>query len=384
MMLSFFNGANHILVLFLLPIAFDIGGRTAGLAVSFALFSYHTLLGLMKMLYSEKRGLGWIISQLLTISQPFFFPYFFIHSLRFIYTDQTQALLNFYEMFLIYSSPIFTIIEGAATATAIIICRDKVKQLLEQDERIQIYISIISLVNYVISSYILYSLYTTPGMDIYNATLIGSIMTLAVVITVSLAVNNTEYAKPLLPDLSLLFAYNIYCIYMLSLNWKPSVPPQDLQLLINKDNISPNLFQNFDAKAIIDYIRDLKVNINAQFIANNLLNFVERFRTVTAIQKALSLNVFMALIYRTGIVISAFYYLNIIIAENQNEEDLMSQKIFNFIISLTTPIIIAVYTHLLLYHYEYLDSGMGMWRWISIIVCWVLYMWYFNVEDELY
>lgn len=50
---------------------------------------------------------------------------------------------------------------------------------------------------------------------------------------------------------------------------------------------------------------------------------MERFRTVTAIQKALSLNVFMALIYRTGIVISAFYYLNIIIAENQNEEDLM-------------------------------------------------------------
>lgn len=65
------------------------------------------------------------------------------------------------------------------------------------------------------------------------------------------------------------------------------------------------------------------MNINAQFITNKLLNFVERFRTVTAIQKALSLNVFMALVYRTGIVISAFYYLNIINAENQNEEDLM-------------------------------------------------------------
>lgn len=43
---------------------------------------------------------------------------------------------------------------------------------------------------------------------------------------------------------------------MLSLDWKPSVPPQDLQLLINKDNISLNLFQNFDAKAIIDCIRE--------------------------------------------------------------------------------------------------------------------------------
>jgi hypothetical protein len=158
--LSFFNGANHLLFLFLLPIAFDIGGRPAGLAVSFALFSYYTLLGLMKVLYWEKQGLGWIIvsvlseflyliiliimffflqSQLLTVSQPFLFPYFFIHSLRFTYMNQTQALLNFYEMLLIYSSPIFTIIEGAATATIIIICRDKVKQLLEQDEGIQVY-----------------------------------------------------------------------------------------------------------------------------------------------------------------------------------------------------------------------------------------------------
>jgi len=59
--LSFFNGANHILTLFLLPIAFDIGGRPAGLAVSFALFSYYTFLGLTKVLYWKKQGLGWII-----------------------------------------------------------------------------------------------------------------------------------------------------------------------------------------------------------------------------------------------------------------------------------------------------------------------------------
>jgi hypothetical protein len=47
---------------------------------------------------------------------------------------------------------------------------------------------------------------------------------------------------------------------------------------------------------------------------------MERFRTITAIQKALSLDIFMALAYRTGIVISAFYYLNID-AEKKNEEN---------------------------------------------------------------
>ncbi|RIA84209.1 ICE2-domain-containing protein [Glomus cerebriforme] len=390
MMFSFFVGANHLLFLFLLPIAFDIGGRSAGLAMSFALFSYYSLLGLTKLLWWKKQGLGWIIPQLLTISQPFLFPYFLIHSLRFTYPYQMQTTLNFYEMLLTYSAPIFTVIEGAATATTIIIIRDKFKQFLEQDEGIQIYISIISLVNYVASSYFLYSLYTTPGMDIYNATLIGSIMTLALVITISLAVNK-EHTKPLWPDLSLLFMYNVYCIYMLSLDWKPNTPAQDHQLLIDKDKISLDIFQNFDVKTILDYINDLKVNINTQFITNNLFKFIERFRMITAIQKALSLNVFMSLIYRAGIVINAFYYLNVYV-EKQNEEnrewaglveeDLLSQRIFNFIISLTTPIIIAVYTHLLLCHYEYLDVGTGMWRWVSIVVCWILYIWYFNVEDD--
>jgi hypothetical protein len=60
-MFSFFNGAIYLLFLFLLPIAFDIGGRLAGLAVSFALFSYYALLGLAKALYWKKQGLGWII-----------------------------------------------------------------------------------------------------------------------------------------------------------------------------------------------------------------------------------------------------------------------------------------------------------------------------------
>lgn len=52
-------------------------------------------------------------------------------------------------------------------------------------------------------------------MDIYNATLIGSIMTLAVVITISLAVNNIEHAKPLWPDLSLLVIIKFYSHFFL-------------------------------------------------------------------------------------------------------------------------------------------------------------------------
>src|SRR5207248_10944521 len=65
---SFFNGANHLLFLFLLPIAFEIGGKPTGLALSFALFSYYSLIGLTKVLWWRYQGLGWIIvSELLNI-----------------------------------------------------------------------------------------------------------------------------------------------------------------------------------------------------------------------------------------------------------------------------------------------------------------------------
>ncbi|CAG8677071.1 14043_t:CDS:2 [Funneliformis caledonium] len=123
-----FNGTNHLLFLLLLPIAFDIGGKTAGLA---------------RVLWWKNQGLGWIFLQLLTISQPFLFPYFLIHSFQITYTligeKQIPTILNYYEAFLTYLAPLFAIIEGASTAIVIIIFRHKVQQYLEQDEGIQVW-----------------------------------------------------------------------------------------------------------------------------------------------------------------------------------------------------------------------------------------------------
>ena len=42
---------------------------------------------------------------------------------------------------------------------------------------------------------------------------------------------------------------------MLSFDWKPNAPAQDLQLLIDKDKISPHFFQKVDIKIILDSIK---------------------------------------------------------------------------------------------------------------------------------
>ncbi|CAI2188054.1 15705_t:CDS:2, partial [Funneliformis geosporum] len=324
-------------------------GKTAGLALSFTLFIYYSFLGLAKVLWWREQGLGWIFLQLLTISQPFLFPYFLILSFQFTYTligeKQIPTIFNYYEVFLTYLAPLFTIIEGASTAIVIIICRCKVKQLLEQDEGIQVFIPIISVINYVASSYVLYSIYTTPGMDIYNATLIGAFMALSLVITISLALNRIDDSS-FWPDLSLL---------------------------------------NFDTKTI-DFLKDFSMNINTRFVVKHLMDILGKVRSIAAIQKALSLNFFIGIVYRSGVILSAFYFLNTQNEENYEwgglAEENLSQKVLNFIMSLTTPGIIAVYTHLLLCHYDYIDTGTGMWRWASIAVCWILYMRYLYVENE--
>ncbi|CAG8677086.1 14044_t:CDS:2 [Funneliformis caledonium] len=170
---------------------------------------------------------------------------------------------------------------------------------------------------------------------------------------------------------------------MLSLDWKPNVSVQDHHLLIDKDKVPLQVFQNFDTKAM-DFLKE--VNINTHLIVKHLMDFVGKIRSITAIQKALSLNFFMAIVYRSGVILSAFYFLKMQNEENDElgglVEENLSRRILNFIMSLTTPGIIAVYTHLLLCHYDYLDTGTGMWRWASIAVCWILYMRHLYVENE--
>ncbi|CAG8827507.1 24534_t:CDS:2 [Gigaspora margarita] len=102
------------------------------------------------------------------------------------------------------------------------------------------------------------------------------------------------------------------------------------------------------------------------------------FKSISAIQKALSLRAFISLVYRTGVVSIAFYSVH----EDDEEKSHISQTVLNFITAFTTPVLIAVYTHLLLSHYEYLSGDDSFWRWAGIGVCWVSYLYFVKNENE--
>ncbi|CAG8448844.1 9800_t:CDS:2 [Diversispora eburnea] len=277
--------------------------------------------------------------------------------------DELPLILNFYEKLLIYSAPLFSLVEAIATALVILISRYSVRKLLDENNTI------------------------TVRMDILTATLIGSIITLSLVLTYkSIIIDNNG----MITDGALLFAYTIYCIYMLSFNWNQNknnnIRKEDsIAVLMDKENnMSPSpliIFRNFSdlSSSLVESL----LNINSKVIIKWIFDFVGNIRSIIAIQKALSLQVFISLVYRITVVSITFYKLNKSAEiRNREEEEEKSLRILNFITSLTTPMIIAVYTHLLLCHYDYLDTENPFWRWTCIIICWGVYFQYLKEADD--
>ncbi|CAG8758976.1 22228_t:CDS:2, partial [Dentiscutata erythropus] len=264
--------------------------------------------------------------------------------------------LNFYKNLLAYSAPVFITIEGAATAIVIVISRNIVRNMTDDDsQRAKVCLLIASIATYVTSFYALYVIYSIPGMDIITATLIGSVLTLVIVTTISMFISG----EGIITDAALLFAYNIYCIYMLSINWNRESKKSGGTILIDHEKLS---FPLATLQTIGLSISDSIYKINTKTLLKGATEFLGTFRSISAIQKALSLQAFISLVYRTGIVSIAFYSVR----EAEEDEGLIGQTVLNFITAFTTPVLIAVYTHLLLSHYEYLNSDDSFWRWAGI------------------
>ncbi|CAJ0910406.1 7654_t:CDS:2, partial [Entrophospora sp. SA101] len=268
-------------------------------------------------------------------------------------------LLNVYQGLLSCSAPIFTLVEAIATSMLILEIRRYVKETLEDEDLIhnKIYFLIISIITNIISIYFLYYIYDGSGMDILSATLIGSVLTLAITISIVCLIFN----KGSIVDISLLFAYTIYCIYMLSLNWKDD--GTKLKGGYRTDSTMP-IFEDLKPLPLLIYLDfdlmdfiNLFYNLNFHILLKKFSELIFNFKYVSVIEKAFSLNMFVSLIYRTVIISKLLYSVQM---QEKNdefdiEEEHLGKRLYEIITSLSTSIIIAVYTHLLLCHYGYLE-----------------------------
>ncbi|CAG8535035.1 1602_t:CDS:2 [Ambispora gerdemannii] len=131
---------------------------------------------------------------------------------------------------------------------------------------------------------------------------------------------------------------------------------------------------------------ELISNIQPDIILKYVTDFLHSIKFIAALKTALSLHVFTSLTFRVGIISIAITLVkkncfgdDVVGDHNNNEfhkflrDEEKSLRYLAIITALSTPIIIAIYTHLLLCHYGYLDGGNYVSRWLNVYVSLTFY-----------
>ncbi|CAG8598477.1 13869_t:CDS:2 [Ambispora leptoticha] len=299
-------------------------------------------------------------------------------------------ILKIYEAILNWCAPVFILAEGFATVLVVSsACRDFIRE--SQRRNYQIYLLIGWILGILSTGYFLVDVYlTTPNMDKISATLIGSSVTITILMQLMLFMSG----KGLISETSFMFAYIVYCIYMMSYEWANDNHHQSITTKITP---TPTLSSHADVSSKLQYqdlfnqlssfsmLMDSINNIQPDIILKYITDFLCSIKFITAIKAALSLRVFTSLVFRVGVISIAITLVkkNCFGGDHdigdynkdddnefrkflRDEDEERSLKYLTITTALSTPTIIAVYTHLLLCHYGYLDGGNYVSRWLNV------------------
>lgn len=201
------------LIILTIPLAFDVGGVTCGLAFSFTTLVIYFVLTTIRILSRRTKYFKWI--SIVYYSQHFFIPslltYFLSYYRQNHQIESGWSLLSVWKTLLVNATPVFTILEGFCSLLLIQAIGQTVNWLTNYKSDSWLIISLVSsaLVD-TAAFYFLYRIYVFPfTIDILSASLLGSLLTL----TIGLGLFGIVSGKGSMIESSLLFAYIVRCIY---------------------------------------------------------------------------------------------------------------------------------------------------------------------------
>ena len=154
------------LIVFSIPLTFDVGGRTAGLAFSLCLFNYYALYSVLSLITPSDSRFRYAIGQLFRLTQWFVILFFMIWSLNKFSVDSDNAgaswvertfnyqrakdtsihewifgrdgllqtvMIGGWDTFLRYSTPLFQLLEGFCSLLVIQSCGQITRWLVNRD-----------------------------------------------------------------------------------------------------------------------------------------------------------------------------------------------------------------------------------------------------------
>ncbi|KAL5115034.1 hypothetical protein ACEQ8H_007075 [Pleosporales sp. CAS-2024a] len=405
-------------IIFTIPLAFDIGGRTCGLAFSLGLSTYYFVYSVLRLATPDHSRVRWALCHVAAWAQWLAIPTLLIWSLNKFSIDATnnpgwvgrtfggkrsehktvsewifgaegllQSLtIGAWDMTLKYSTPLFQIGEGFCSLLVIQAAGQITRWVVNRERgdawMIGLLISSASIIS--TSVYFLWRITTFPEISNVDAILIGVAITTAIFLggwgIVSARGNPVES--------SLLFAYVTLCIYQIFTDYQPSPgsvaaanAPQDPAL----PPLPPIIMASYTT--LLHALGSLPTIIHTGF---NLM--VGAIMTITP-------SVIISLAYRVCVMYAA---ARIIPAVRESGARALSQgpslddedetsKILGFLTWFSPSIIIAVYTSLLMQHFasgngadgsavmgewwtnQGGDVGGNYWRWINLAITMGLY-----------
>ena len=413
------------LIISFIPLAFDIGGRDAGLAYSLTLGTFYFLLSLLRLGTPQQSKFRWAVVNIFRTLQWIVIPGALLWALgKFsIDADNTSGwvertfkpikavhtanestsewvfgksglletlTIGAWDKILRYCSPVFQLCEGFCSLLVIQATGQLTRWLVNRSEWSDAWMLtlIVSAAGITSSSvYFLWRVLQFPDISNLDSTLIG----IAIACACFLCIYGITSGRGTAMESSLLFAYIVLCIYQIFTDYKPNDPATAAAEAPAPDfpPFPPIIMSSYTA--IMQALQTLPTT------------FALSFNFVAAAFDAITPSVLISLGYR----IFVFYASTRIIPainesgarglsiEPQLEDTNAANQFLTFLSSFSPSILIAVYTSLLMQHFATTFGGYSpgitgtigawwsgngqegmngnLWKWVNLVGTMALY-----------
>lgn len=401
-------------IIFTIPLAFDVGGRTCGLAFSLALSSFYFFDSTLRLATPDSSRMRKTIVSLLSLSQWIVIPTLLIWSLnkfsvdadnssgwvqrtfsgsRAEYTSVREWLfgreglvetltIGSWDRLLRWSTPVFQISEGFCSLLVIQALGQISRWLVNRERGDSWMIGLLIVSASVISSsvYFLWRITTFPEIGNVDAILIGAAITCAIFLC-SWGIGSGR-GNPV--ESSLLFAYVTLCIYQIFTDYQPSKQAQ------SEPSTQPAL-PPLPPIIMASYTTLMHALSTLPSTVHSAFSFIlAAIMTITP-------SVLISLAYRVFVMYAAARIIpavresgaRALTQDPSLDDDDEAGRVLGFLSWFSPSILIAVYTSLLMQHFASSstngdaagewwtsqggDAGGNLWRWINLAATMGLY-----------
>ncbi|KAF2184465.1 ICE2-domain-containing protein [Zopfia rhizophila CBS 207.26] len=416
-------------IIFTIPLAFDIGGRTCGLAFSLSLSSYYFLYSALRLATPDGSRFRWALCKLIAWTQWIMIPTLLIWSLNKFSVDSDNSsgwvertfggkraeftgvyewifgrgglvesvTIGSWDKVLRYSTPVFQVGEGFCSLLVIQAAGQITRWVVNRERGDSWMIGLLIFSASIISSsvYFLWRITTFPEIDNIDAILIGVAITSAIFLCAWGIVSGR--GNPV--ESSLLFAYVTLCIYQIFTDYQPSPdsiaaePPAQPAL----PPLPPIIMASYTT--LLHALSSLPTIVHSGY---NLM--IGALMTITpSVIISLAYRVFV--MYASARIIPAIREsgARALSQEPSLDDDDEAGKLLGFLTWFSPSILIAVYTSLLMQHFASStmngngasgvergewwtnqggDTGGNFWRWVNLAVTMGLYAIELKISKE--